>query len=333
MRLRRIVTLACLLLLFPASAVRGWSEAGHKIIASIAFRQLSPAQQSKLAALLKQHPRYAEDFAPHMPPEVGKGAAEIQGEWLLQQAAIWPDMARGLPDDLKQKYNHPTWHYIDLPTFLSDADRTAIEKSLSLNQSLDPPNSPQSDMNAVQTIRLARKTLAARPASEAEAAVWLCWLLHDVGDLHQPLHSTAMFSTNLFPEGDKGGNSVPTQQGFNLHALWDEFLGDWTTFAAARRRAGELSADVRLAQLGRTAAAQLDEKQWLTESRQLVDSVVYTPEVLGYLRVQPARTDGRPPLPLRVSEEYLTTGVRIATDRVVQAGFRLGAVLKPLAGE
>ncbi len=188
-------------------------------------------------------------------------------------------------------------------------------------------------MNAVQAIRLARRSLTEHAADEAAAAVWLCWLLHDVADLHQPLHSTAMFCTNLFPEGDKGGNSIPTQQGFNLHALWDEFLGDWATFATARRQAGELAADVRLAQLGRTASAQLDEQTWLEESRRLAQSAVYAPEVIGYLRVQTMCADGRGPLPLRLSEEYLTTGVRISTDRVVQAGFRLGAVLEQVAGE
>jgi len=32
----------------------------------------------------------------------------------------------------------------------------------------------------------------------------LTWLFHLIGDIHQPLHSTALFSTKLFPEGDRG---------------------------------------------------------------------------------------------------------------------------------
>ena len=120
------VVMALLLVVFcqpsPASA---WSEAGHKIIASIAFRKLSPATQNRLAALLKNHPRYAEDFDYFMPPTVKAGDEAMRNEWLLQQAAIWPDMARGLPEEMKARYNHPTWHYIDIPSFLSDDDRTA----------------------------------------------------------------------------------------------------------------------------------------------------------------------------------------------------------------
>ena len=328
MHFHRFVVACSFLLALPCSPVQAWSEAGHRIIASIAFRQLTPTAQSTWAAILTHHPRYAEDFARYMPPDVAAGDESSRNEWLFQQAAIWPDMARGLPDELKRIYNHPTWHYIDIPSFLSDDDRAALEKTLAINMSLEAPESAQPEMNAVQAIRLARRSLSTRADDAGEAAVWLCWLLHDLGDLHQPLHSTAIFAVKLFPEGDKGGNSVLTQQGFNLHALWDEFLGDWATFAMARDRAMELAGREDLATVGREAAAQLDEKVWLDESRHLAQSIVYSPEVLSYLRVQATRTDGQPPSPLRLSEEYLTGGVRIATNRVTQAGFRLGAVLQ-----
>jgi hypothetical protein len=39
---------------------------GHKIVASIAFRQLSPDKQKKVVALLKKHPRFEDDFAAKM---------------------------------------------------------------------------------------------------------------------------------------------------------------------------------------------------------------------------------------------------------------------------
>jgi len=331
MRFRDAALICGCLTLATASEARAWSEAGHKIIASIAFRQLTPAAQAKIAAVLRSHPRFAEDFARHMPTDIAADET-AQNEWLFQQAAIWPDMARGLPEDLKRIYNHPTWHYIDIPSYLTDADRDAIQPTLTINMSFDVPATPAPEMNAIQTIRLARKTLAAGATDAAEAAVWFCWLLHDIGDIHQPLHSTAMFSTKLFPEGDKGGNSVPTQQGFNLHALWDEFVGDWATFAMARDRAVELAGREGMAGLRPDAADPLDETTWLDESRQLADTAVYTTELLGYLRVYATRSDTQQPLsPVRLSEEYLTTGVRVSTVRVAQAGFRLGAVLGAIA--
>lgn len=335
MKVRAIIRYTALLGLITVgtpSVAQAWSEAGHKIIASLALRQLTPEQQRRWAEILKQHPRYAEDFAPFMPAEVAAGDESAQREWLFQQAAIWPDMARGLPEAQKNIYNHPTWHYIDFPSFLTEADRAALAPGLSINNSLDAPATQEREMNAVQTIRLVRRDLRAA-STDAERAVLLCWLLHVIGDVHQPLHSTAMFDVKLFPEGDKGGNSIPTQQGFNLHALWDEFLGDWSTFPIARQRADELLASAELLKLGQTSAADVDEKIWIEESRQLAQSAVYAPEVLAYLRIQAGRPDAQPTdrlPPLRLSEPYLTTGTTIATARVVQAGFRLGAVLKTM---
>jgi len=51
-----------------------------------------------------------------------------------------------------------------------------------------------------------------------------CWVLHLVGDLHKPMYTTALISER-FPSGDRGGNSIPTVQGGNLHALSDNLLG------------------------------------------------------------------------------------------------------------
>jgi hypothetical protein len=320
-----------ILILSIAGDAKAWSETGHKVIASIAFRQLDPAAQAKIVAILKSHPRYSEDFAAQMPPSVAAADAAAQNEWFFQQAAIWPDMARGFLDDAKKTYHHATWHYIDIPSYLTETDRATIEKKLTINMSLDAPAEAQAEMNAVQAIRFARKSLLEPQGEASQQAVLLCWLLHDIGDLHQPLHSTAMFSARLFPEGDRGGNAISTQQGFNLHSLWDQFLGDWATFSMARDRAKELLGRPESAKIGKEAARALDEAVWLNESRQLAESAVYSPEVLGYLRIQETRAGDQPPPPLRLSEDYLGAGVGIATGRVQQAGFRLAAVLDQIA--
>ena len=51
-------------------------------------------------------------------------------------------------------------------------------------------------------------------------------LLHYAGDIHQPLHATSRVN-NDYPEGDRGGNSVPLpsiQGAKNLHSVWDSVL-------------------------------------------------------------------------------------------------------------
>src|SRR5262249_18363782 len=52
----------------------------------------------------------------------------------------------------------------------------------------------------------------------------LSWLLHLVGDVHQPLHSTTRVSTTK-PDGDDGGNGVKLTWPANLHTFWDDVLG------------------------------------------------------------------------------------------------------------
>jgi len=46
-----------------------------------------------------------------------------------------------------------------------------------------------------------------RTGTDEEKEIYLTWLLHLIGDIHQPLHCTAVFSEQ-FPNGDKGGNDA-----------------------------------------------------------------------------------------------------------------------------
>ena len=58
-------------------------------------------------------------------------------------------------------------------------------------------------------------------------------LIHYVGDIHQPLHTTAMVNSS-WPSGDRGGNKqkIPKKKGVkNLHFLWDSVLYEWTGYS------------------------------------------------------------------------------------------------------
>src|SRR5437762_12974179 len=96
--MRNIVT-SLLIFWLTVSPAWGWSLSGHKIIASIAFRQLSPTEQARVVAMLKRHPRFAEDFEEHMPEEIRGGEEAARNEWIFQQAAIWPDTVRSGPPE------------------------------------------------------------------------------------------------------------------------------------------------------------------------------------------------------------------------------------------
>jgi hypothetical protein len=318
--------IAALLILAGGPHAFGWNGTGHKIIGSLAARQLSPAQQATLIAILKNHPRFKEDFESKMPDEL-KAPAD-QAEWLFQQASAWPDMVRS--GDESKAFHHPSWHYINAPYFLTHEDQLALQNTQNVNISLDPPATETDDMNVVQAIRYARRFLAEKDASDAKKAVMLCWLMHDVGDLHQPLHAAELFSKSLFPRGDRGGNLVPTDQHQNLHSLWDSLIGDDASFRNCRNKAIAYMHDANAIKVAREAVKSLDEKRWLEESHELAVSVAYGPEVSGHLRAVVNQTEVPP---IRLSETYLTTAGGVAEGRVIQAGARLGPVLKQIAGE
>jgi hypothetical protein len=284
---------------------------------------LTPAQQEKIVEILKSHPRFKEDFESQMPKELK--SPEEQNEWLFQQAAIWPDMARLFSGEDSKKYHRPWWHFINIPYFLTNEDRVALQDKLTFNVTLDPPKTESDTMNAIQAIRFSRGVLADKDATDEKKAVMLCWLMHDVGDIHQPLHSTALVSQHLFPTGDRGGNSIQTDQRQNLHALWDGLLGDDSSFRACRNRAITFVNDSDASKLGHQAAKSLDEKQWLEESCELAADVAYGPEVCGHLRSVINETSAPQ---IRLSETYLKTAGIVAAQRVDQAGYRLGTILK-----
>jgi hypothetical protein len=175
---------------------------------------------------------------------------------------------------------------------------------------------------------MSRKMLADKTTSPQDKAIMLAWLFHLVGDIHQPLHSSGLFSQKLFPKGDHGGNQILTKQHGNLHSLWDSFPGGKLHFKTAHQRALKLMAESDLATLGTKAADQLDEKDWLEESRELAVEVAYGPEVMGYLRN--IEQEGGEIQPISLDADYLRAGGKVCEKRVVQAGYRLGAVLKQI---
>jgi len=310
----------------PAAA---WNFTGHKVIASIAFHRLTPDEQAKVVATLRRHPRFTEDFSDAMPEDIQKANDATQNEWIFQQAAVWSDIIRSGPPERKA-FGRGEWHYVNVPLFLSDAARAELAGKLTVNVGTEPPGGANVDtpsMNVTQAINLGRRLVKDRQTSPADRAVMLAWLFHTVGDIHQPLHGAAMFSVKLFPEGDKGGNSVKTQQNGNLHALWDGLLGRDDEFRAARNAALKLEADQELGRLGKESQDLLDEVAWRDESHALATDHVYTNEVLDALRKMEAANAVEE---ISLSEDYLKTGGHIAERRVVQAGFRLAELLKSL---
>ena len=314
-------SLLALLVLLVAPGALAWNDSGHMQIALIAYDRLPPDTQKAVVELLRKHPRFAEDFVARKPRAVIGTAVEQR--WYFAQAAIWPDRARD-----QSLYDRPTWHYINQPIYLSDEDRWHFRSAgipNNVSRSFAPGANTEA-FNAAQALAFVRGKLSATATPSRDRALFVSWLMHLVGDVHQPLHAVALYSKRRFRTGDRGGNEVLLTGQRSLHAVWDGFLGSGVSLGYVSRRASEHVADARLRALGEVAARELDTDVWLDESVDLAEEVVYDTTVLAAIDQiergpSPLKPLAHPP------QSYYTEGRAHSRRRAVEAGFRLAALL------
>jgi hypothetical protein len=192
------------------------------------------------------------------------------------------------------KYAHAYWHFVDLPY---SEDGTPGQ----------PPDSP----NALTQIKTFRDALSSN-VDDNIRSYDLVWLLHLVGDIHQPLHTTSRF-TKDFPKGDQGGNLETICRslmcGAKLHAFWDGLLGDTGDPEDA------IASATTLPLPDATQAAIADPLTWAHEGADLARIVVYTSAV----------GDGKGPF--KLDDAYQATALQTARERAALAGARLAAML------
>ncbi len=299
----RVCVLGWLLAVAFAQSACAWNSFGHMMIAAVAYEQLTPTAQARVSKLLQLNPDY--------PTWISHTAKEERDELAFVIAATWadeiksepgyvadgehpsgPDSARnvGYADHLQHRY----WHFVDMP-FSTD------------HSPLIPPATP----NAQTQIALFRKTLTSPTASDALKSYDLVWLLHLVGDVHQPLHTTSRF-TRSQPHGDAGGNLVALCRKpcrVELHGYWDNLPGTGKKAIVAVRRAAHLpTPEPRVAAID-------DERQWIRESFMIAQNSVYIPPI------------GDGPGPWFIDRPYQSIAHRVARDRLALAGARLAHVL------
>src|SRR5918993_20656 len=223
MRVAVLVVVSCAWL--APSAARAWNYTGHRTIATIAYDELTPAVRAKVDAILRAHPRYEKDLLGEMPPGYGEPA-----RYAFAMAGYWPDIIRSQSNPMHFTHHKPMWHYVDVRFQLPDwrpatAPATGAASAPATQPVVEGPK------NIIEAIEKNRVDLRSASVHDAERAVALCWLVHLVADLHQPLHATTLYSAQ-FPDGDKGGNSFIVsvrRDNVNLHAVWDEMLGRQTS--------------------------------------------------------------------------------------------------------
>ena len=193
----RIIALAAGLVVSAGSSqAQAWGCDGHQAIAIVAERLLGATTLAKVNAVLAASPvdPALRRFCNPMPSNV------------LADIASWADDFRDADPSTAG------WHFINFPRAIGG--RTDTYR----------PYCPAGDcvVDAIVS-RYRTLTTSSNPVLKANA---LRFVVHLVGDVHQPLHTI----TN----GDRGGNCVPVTEGGqspqeddrqnwrpNLHAVWD----------------------------------------------------------------------------------------------------------------
>jgi len=286
MKIHRLLAAAlpAFVLASPASAY--W-EFGHQTVARIAYANVTPRTRAAVRRLLAETPRLDTPECP---------ATTIEG------ASTWADCVKPLKGaDGKSRFGYAyNWHFQDVdicaPFSLADAckDGNCVSAQITRDVAI----------------------LKDRRASEKDRAQALVFLIHFVGDLHQPLHAGE--------KHDKGGNDLAAAYGsyaprrFNLHSIWDGTLAE-----RAITSGPSLVRRYPAAERRRIAAGTVAD--WSRESWQVAHDVVYASALKG---------DPCAPSPAKVTLDDATIAriVPVARLEVERGGLRLAKLLDEALG-
>jgi hypothetical protein len=282
-----LLALACA----HAAPAHAWGAEGHEVIGLIAQHFLNPAAQAQVNALL------ATDNSA-LTPDTG-----------MVSETNWADRFRNSDRRGIQARFEATrlWHYIDIELDHPDLDAACFGHpplSAGTPASLGPAN--DCIVDKITEFEAELRSQATPPAERLEA---LQFLLHFIGDIHQPLHAS--------DDHDRGGNGkrvvatdLPPD---NLHRYWDiEFV----------RLLGPDASTVAQGLLGQIRPGQ--RRQWAAgDARDWALETYAISKASAYGALPAAGADEVYTLP----DAYVRAATRIVATQLSKAGVRLAMVL------
>lgn len=295
----------CLLIFLGSNVffqpLMAWWDAGHLAVAQIAYDNLKPEAR-------KEADRLTQILAKDYP-------------YLNHFIALAP-----WPDDLKNDgiRAYDSWHYTNIPY---NPYGVALP--------------PRPEVDVIWAIRECQKVLRSNDCADVEKARFLAFLVHFVGDIHQPLHTTTMYSQSQ-PGGNIGGNTFRLKGEYSsLHKLWDDGAGFLSKYNDINpyREPNEALEDKEIKsvqKLAREVSAAYPRKAirnvhesdpdfWALEGHKLAVQYAYkgvNGEKDGY--TQYLKSGGTP------SELYLNRAKEVVKERLAAGGYRLAALLNQL---
>jgi nuclease S1 len=273
--LKKITAIVALFAFLPAQ-LPAWSARGHAIIADIASARLTPIAKRNLRVLL------------------GKNS--------LASIANWADAIR---NDQPETFG---WHFVDIPR---NAEGFAEERDCYRPQDKGPTAQTDHHNCIVDRIAMFRQVLADENASEHDRLLALMFLVHFVGDVHQPLHAI---------EDARGGNDIKVtvfgsdQCGnypCNLHGAWDYSLIEHTGFSE-ESYVHHLQGLIRKNHWEQRAGGSAED--WANESHRAA--------------LQVWVNNGA-----AIDQTYYQSNIRLVDERLALAGVRLAALLNETLGK
>jgi nuclease S1 len=261
-------------------AALAWSALGHRLVGELAERHLSPSAESQVKALL-----------------AGESDPTLAG------VAVWADDLRN--DDPARFKLTQKWHYIDTPP-----------GTCHYEPARDCPNGDC----AIGAIERQRAILADRQQPLAARRDALKFVVHFVGDIHQPMHANnrddkggndfqISLRTDMEPEAWARNRYANGVMGTSLHSVWDYYILG-SEGLDLRHYANRLDALPWPPMVAATSGSEA----WAGESCRLVDARHLYPEKHAMDRT------------------YLDKERPLAEQRVRQAAYRLAQLLDATLG-
>ena len=232
------------------------------------------------------HRLVATVAANHLTPVARKNVTWLLGDASLADVAVWAD------EYVEDHRETAPWHYVNIP---ADGQRYVSDRDCLRGDCV------------VDRIRYHQERLANRSLRRPDRAMALKFLVHFVGDLHQPFHAIGV---------ERGGNGIPVSifgattcgrgvplRPCNLHGLWDSEL-----LAHRKLRDRAYAAELERQIASRKWAASGSPAEWAMESHALAKAALLAPGG-------------------EANESYYRKHIGAIEERLALGGLRLAAVL------